>query len=318
MSDRLLFFATDVHGSERCFRKWLNAAEGYGADLLVLGGDLTGKVIVPVHRANGGFVSRWHDADHHLDGPDALADFERQVADSGGYTWVCDPDEAAETFADDAATEHLFATLASERVARWVELAELRLAGGATRAFVIAGNDDPPEVDDALDSGRALENADRRVAWLDDWLPMVSLGDSTPTPWNSPREIDEEQYARDLEGLIGQLEDPRRAVFNLHVPPYDSSLDLAPELDAQLRVRYSAVGEPKLAPVGGKAVRAAIERHQPLVGLHGHVHEGRGRAKIGKTACFNPGSLYQRGVLSGVLLRIAQRKGLRDFTFTSG
>jgi Icc-related predicted phosphoesterase len=318
MRDRLLFFATDVHGSERCFRKWLNAAEGYGADLLVMGGDITGKVVVPVHRANGGFVARWRDADLRLDGADALTGFEREVADAGAYTWLCEPDEATATFADDEATERLFARLAAERAARWVELADRRLAGRDVRAFIIAGNDDPPEVDEALNGGRALANADRRVVWLDDWLPMLSLGDSTPTPWNSPREIPEEEYERELEGLVGQLQDPAAAIFNLHVPPYDSSIDLAPELDEELRVRYSAVGEARVAPVGGKAVRAAIERHQPLVGLHGHVHEGRGRAKIGKTACFNPGSDYQRGVLSGVLLRISPRRGLRDFTFTTG
>ena len=318
MADRLLFFATDVHGSERCFRKWLNAAEGYGADLLVMGGDLTGKVIVPVHPSNGGFVARWQDRDNHLDGKDALAEFERQVADTGAYTWVSDPSEAAETFEDDEATDRLFTRLAAERLEQWVGLADARLAGGDVRAFVIAGNDDPHEVEKALDAGRTLQNADRRITWLDDWLPMLSFGDSTPTPWDSPREIEEDEYERELDKLVAQLEDPRKAVFNLHVPPYDSSLDLAPELDAELRVRYTSVGEPRMAPVGGKAVRAAIERHQPLAGLHGHVHESRGRAKIGKTACFNPGSVYQRGVLSGVLLRISQRKGVRDYTFTTG
>jgi Icc-related predicted phosphoesterase len=318
MADRLLFFATDVHGSERCFRKWLNAAEGYGADLLVMGGDLTGKVIVPVHRSNGGFVARWRDRDNQLDGRDALVEFERLVADTGAYTWVCEREEAAQTFEDEAATERLFTRLAAERIAEWVQLADARLSDGAVRAFIIAGNDDPHEVDEALDAGRALQNADHRITWLDDWLPMLSLGDSTPTPWNSPREIDEDEYERELDQLVAQLDDPRTAVFNLHVPPYDSSIDLAPELDAELRVRYTSVGEPRMAPVGGKAVRAAIERHQPLVGLHGHVHEARGRAKIGQTACFNPGSVYQRGVLSGVLLRISQRKGVRDYTFTNG
>ena len=147
---------------------------------------------------------------------------------------------------------------------------------------------------------------------------MLSLGDSTPTPWDSPREIDEEEYGKVLEQLAAELDVPEGAIFNLHVPPYDSTLDLAPELDEELRVRYSVTGEPKHAPVGARAVRDAIERYQPLAGLHGHVHESRGRAKIGRTVCFNPGSDYQQGVLRGVLLRLSPNRGIRDFTFTTG
>jgi len=161
-------------------------------------------------------------------------------------------------------------------------------------------------------------NADRRVVWLDDWLPMASFGDSTPTPWDSPRELPEDEYEREVELLVSGLDDFERAIFNLHVPPYDSALDLAPELDDELRVRYTVAGDARTAPVGGKAVREAIERYQPLVGLHGHVHEGRGRARIGRTICFNPGSDYQQGVLRGVLLRLSSKRGVRDFTFTTG
>lgn len=318
MADRFVFFATDIHGSERCFRKWLNAAEGYGADVLVLGGDITGKVIVPVQRRNGGHVARWRDREHSLVTREELAAFERAVADAGAYAWRAEPDEAEATFADDEASERLFSRLATERVSRWVELAEERLAGNTTQAYVIAGNDDPYEVDEVLGGGGPLVNADGRVVWIDDWLPMLSLGDSTPTPWDSPREISEEEYASRVSRLAEELDSAAPAIFNLHVPPFDSTLDLAPELDEQLHVRYTLAGEPRQVPVGGKSVRTAIERYQPLVGLHGHVHEGRGRAKIGRTVCFNPGSDYQQGVLRGVLLRLSPRRGVRDFTFTTG
>jgi Icc-related predicted phosphoesterase len=73
-----------------------------------------------------------------------------------------------------------------------------------------------------------------------------------------------------------------------------------------------------MQPVGSLAVREAIERHQPLMGLHGHVHDSCGRAKIGRTVCFNPGSSYQQGVLQGVLVRVDQRRGVRDYTLTTG
>ena len=319
MADAFVFFATDIHGSERCFRKWLNAAAGYDAGVLVLGGDITGKVIVPVHARNGGHVASWRGVEHRLEGASALADFERAVADAGAYAWHAERDEAAATFADDEASERLFARVAADRLARWVALADERLGSTDVKAYVIAGNDDPYEVDAALASGRSLVNADGRVVWIEDWLPMLSLGESTPTPWNSPREVSEEEYARRVSRLADELDDDsRRAIFNLHVPPYDSALDLAPELDEELRIRYTVAGEPRQAPVGGRSARAAIERYRPLVGLHGHVHEGRGRAKIGRTVCFNPGSDYQQGVLRGVLLRISPKRGVRDFTFTTG
>lgn len=316
--DILLFFATDIHGSEACFRKWLNAAEGYGADVLVMGGDLTGKVVVPFHRRNGVWEARWRDDEVRLESEQEVAAFCRRVADAGAYAWEADPEEAAGTLADDEAADRLFARLASERVADWVELAEERLAARAGRAFIIAGNDDPPDVDDSLRRARALVHCDRRVVWIEDWLPMLSLGDSTPTPWNSPRELPEAEYEQALAGLLGQVGEPERAVFNLHLPPYGTPLDVAPELDEELRVRYSAVGEVRQVSVGGRAVRTAIERHQPLLGLHGHVHESRGRAKIGRTVCFNPGSEYGQGVLRGVLVRISPKRGVRDYVFTSG
>ena len=315
--DRLLFFATDIHGSEACFRKWLAAARAYGADTLVMGGDLTGKVIVPVHPRNGHHVARFRGEERQLETAAELETFTRKVADAGGYVWHAEPDEAERAFADDEASERLFARLTAERVRQWVDLAEQRL-GDDVQAFIIPGNDDAPEVDAELERGQRLRNAEERVTWLDDWLPMVSYGDSTPTPWDSPREVSEEEYERRVEALIGQLEDPRSAVLNLHVPPRDSQLDLAPALDEERRVRYSAAGEMLLAPVGGRGVRACIERHEPLLGLHGHVHEGRGRAKIGRTMCFNPGSDYQTGVLRGVLVRISPRKGVRDYAFTTG
>jgi len=315
--DRLLFFATDIHGSEACFRKWLAAARAYKADTLVMGGDLTGKVIVPVHPRNGHHVARFRGAEHRLESKAELEAFTRTVADAGGYVWHAELDEAEQVLANDEATERLFVRLAAERVRQWVDLAEERLADDV-QAFIIPGNDDAPEVDAELERGQRLRNAEQRVTWLDEWLPMVSYGDATPTPWDSPREVSEEEYERRVEALIGQLEDARAAVLNLHVPPHGSQLDLAPALDEEHRVRYSAAGEMLLAPVGGHSVRALIERHEPLLGLHGHVHEGRGRAKIGRTVCFNPGSDYQQGVLRGVLVRLSPRKGVRDYTFTTG
>ena len=188
----------------------------------------------------------------------------------------------------------------------------------SVQAFVIAGNDDAAEVDLALAGGTRMQLAEGRVTWIDDWLPMISYGDSTPTPWDSPREVSEETYGAHLDALIDELDDVSHAIFNLHVPPHDTQLDMAPALDEQLRVRYSTAGDMMMAPVGSRAVRERIEREQPLLTLHGHVHESRGRVKLGRTVCFNPGSDYQQGILRGVLVRASARKGVRDYAFTTG
>jgi uncharacterized protein len=315
--ERLLFFATDLHGSEACFRKFLSAGRVYGADTLIMGGDITGKVIVPVHPAPHGHVARWCDVDHELATAAELGAFVRAVADAGGYAWPAERDEAAATFADDAASEALFTRLAAERVRAWVRLADERLADGV-QGFAIPGNDDAAEVDVALAGGERLRAADGTVAWLDDWLPMISYGDSTPTPWDSPREVTEEAYTARLDELIAKLDRPADGIFNLHAPPYDTSLDLAPLLDAGLRVRYTAAGEMLMGPVGSHAVRAAIERAQPVASLHGHVHESRGRARLGRTVCFNPGSDYRSGVLRGVLVKVSRKRGVAAYAFTAG
>jgi uncharacterized protein len=315
--DPLIFFATDIHGSEVCFRKWLSAGPAYGADVIVMGGDLTGKVIVPLHRIGGRFHARWRETDLVLDTDAEVAAFRRQVADAGAYIWDADPDEAAAVFADEDATDALFARMTTERIEEWVELADTRITNG-TKAFIIAGNDDVPEVDEALGRGVQMQLADCRVVRLDDWLPMVSLGDSTPTPWDSPRELTEEQYADKLDSLLGDLDDIEGSVWNLHVPPYASTLDDAPALDDKRNVQYTVAGDTKFAPVGSQAVRRAIESRQPMLGLHGHVHEARGRIKIGRTVCFNPGSSYQQGILLGVLVRVSEKRGVKDYTLTTG
>jgi Icc-related predicted phosphoesterase len=148
-----------------------------------------------------------------------------------------------------------------------------------------------------------------------DGYTMVSLGYSNVTPFDSPRELEEDELYRRVEALAGEVDDLSRCIFNLHVPPYASQLDTAPALDEQLRVVTTA-GQPKLVPVGSTAVRELIERFQPLVALHGHVHESRAATRIGRTLCINPGSDYHTGRISGVLVHL---KGDRaDYQFVVG
>jgi Icc-related predicted phosphoesterase len=311
-----LFFVTDLHGSDVCFRKFLNAAKAYEADVLVLGGDVCGKHIVPV-------IARG--MEHHADlfgeqlvarSDEELKQLVKRVRDAASYPYVCGPDEWEEITSDEADMEALFVRLSVESMSRWIELAEERLAGTGVRCLIGAGNDDPPEIDAVLAESTFVENPDWRVVELDGFS-MLSVCDSNPTPWNSPRELSEEEYHRRVTELAETVDDHVRSIFNLHVPPYDSSLDTAPVIDAELRVQYAGA-EVRMGPVGSTAVREVIERFQPLVGLHGHVHESQGATRLGRSLCLNPGSAYEKGSLRGVLVQLGGRKGVRSYQFTVG
>jgi uncharacterized protein len=299
-----LFYASDIHGSEKCFLKFINAARFYGAGVLVLGGDLTGKVVVPLVRQGAGrWTARFQGEQQAIEGDEALREFEKRVRFNGFYPVVLDPDEHRAALSDPALRDELFREVVSASVARWVQLADERLRGSGVRLIAYPGNDDEPWVDEALAASAVIENADGRVVDLGDH-ELVGMGWANVTPFNSPRELPETELEARLEALIATVKAPRRAIFALHCPPVNSGLDMAPKLrrrDGELRV-VAAAGHTVLEPVGSLAVRNVIERHQPLLGAHGHVHESRAVAKVGRSLCFNPGSEYSEGVLRGALV----------------
>src|SRR5256885_8284145 len=98
--------------------------------------------------------------------------------------------------------------------------------------------------------------------------------------------------------MASKLADPSRAIFNLHCPPYNSGLDEAPAIDADLRLLH---GGRALRPVGSTAARAAIHSYQPPLSLHGHIHESKGAVKLGKTPAINPSSDYEEGMLMAAI-----------------
>lgn len=299
-----LFYASDIHGSEKCFLKFVNAARFYGTQVLVLGGDLTGKVLVPLVRQGGGrYVARFQGEVQTVQGGDDLRELEKRIRFNGFYPVVLDPDEHEAAAADAALRDELFRTVVSASVARWVEIADERLRGTGVRLIAYPGNDDEPWVDAVLAGSSVIENADGRVVDLGDH-ELVGMGWANVTPFNSPRELPEAELEARLEGAIAAMRAPERGIFALHCPPVNTGLDMAPKLrlrDGELQVVATA-GHTVMEPVGSVAVRNVIERHQPLLGAHGHVHESRAVARVGRSLCFNPGSEYSEGVLRGALV----------------
>ena len=307
-----IFFATDLHGSETCFRKFVAAAGFYGADLLVLGGDLTGKLVVPLVSQPDGRYEAWVHGRRRLLDSDGAAELERQARVAGSYTRRMTAEEHQHLEASPDAVEELFAELMTETLRRWLRHANERLAGSEVRILTAPGNDDPWLVDDVL-----REHGGERVALVEGEIvevapghELLTTGWTNKTPWNTPREYPEEAIAQRLDDLAAGLANPAGALFNIHVPPYDSRLDTAPLLGQDLKVRTSMGGE-VTAPVGSTAVRDAIERHQPLVSLHGHIHESGGTARLGRTLAVNAGSEYGEGVLRGVLVTVGGGKVVR-------
>ena len=306
-----LYYASDIHGSEVLWRKFLSAAAGYGARVLVMGGDVTGKVVVPlVERPEGVEVELFGERRLLTDG-DAIEEMEHRIRANGMY-----PHRMTAAEVEDVAglpeqdREQWFGDVMRRTFDRWLALADERL-DDEIRCFVMPGNDDPPGVDDAIESAAKVEACDDRVVEFDGYS-MLSLGYSNLTPFDSPRELDEDELYRRISALAEQVPDPERAIYNLHVPPHDSTLDTAAALDDGLEVVMSG-SAPKMVPVGSTAVREAIERFQPMLSLHGHVHESAGATRIGRTLCINPGSDYHTGRISGCLLQLRDADARHQF-----
>lgn len=311
-----LFFATDIHGSEICWKKFLNAGKFYGADVLVLGGDMTGKALVPITQlADGTFRASLLQQEFMLRNEDEVRDMERRVGSRGYYPFRTTVEQIAEFKDDPIKLDAFFNEQILRVVEQWMVLADQRLVGTGIRCYVCPGNDDAPEIDQVVARSSLVQLSEGRQVELGDGFTMFSTGWANITPWKTFREASEPELAERIEAMIPRGVDMRRAVFNFHCPPYGSNLDEAPEITEDLHVKDAGRS---LIPVGSTAVRDAIKRHQPLLSLHGHIHEGKGTARIGKTLAINAGSLYEQGVLQGAVVDLDTRKGLRSYTLTTG
>jgi len=308
-----IFFATDLHGSEMCWRKFLNAGRFYDAEILICGGDMTGKAIVPIVRENGQFTLTMG-GEHQTVSAEQVGEVESQIRRKGYYPLQMTPERLQELDQDAAKRADTFRQVMLDGVDRWMNMAAEKLRGTGARCFVCPGNDDEMEVDDVIKRSDFVELGEGRMVEIDGYT-MISTGWSNPTPWKTHREEPEDKLAERLEAMASQVKDPTRAIFNLHCPPYNSGLDEAPAIDADLRLLH---GGRALRPVGSTAVREVIERHQPLLSLHGHIHESKGAVKIGKTLSINPGSAYEEGMLMGAIVQLDPKKGIKSYQLVNG
>jgi uncharacterized protein len=300
-----IFFATDIHGSEVCWRKFLNSAAFYKADLVVLGGDVTGKAMVPVTSHNGYWQVTVRGQSYRLETREELEAMLTRIRNSGFYPAMVTPDELQHLSQEEGAVDRRFTTEMISSLDRWLDMADGKLKGGQIPCILNGGNDDIWEIDDVIDQSPCVTFGEGKALDLDGFH-LISMGWTNPTPWDTFREAPEDELAAKIEAIAAQVPDMERTIFNFHAPPYGTGLDDAPALDANLRPTH---GGAVMKPVGSTAVRDAIKKHQPLLSVHGHIHESRGIKRMGRTMAINPGSVYGDGVLQGAVIDLDPKKG---------
>jgi Icc-related predicted phosphoesterase len=307
-----IFFVSDIHGSNTCYRKFLNALKIYDVDVGILLGDLTGKVLIPlVTKPLGGWETTLMGHYTPVETQEELDKLKKTI-EMMGYYWVEQtPDEFRGYKADPNKVNELFKQLMLKRLQEWITLADERLKGTNYKIYMAPGNDDHFEVDKVIEDSEVIVNCNNKNVMVSDH-EMITFCWANPTPWNTPREKPDEELEPMLEELIGTVKDKPNAIFNFHVPPYGYALDLAPELTKDL-----IQAADRKIHVGSHAVAKMIQKYQPLLGLHGHIHESRGAQKLKRTLIINPGSEYSEGILKGAVIVLEKGK-VKDYIFTSG
>jgi uncharacterized protein len=301
-----VFFATDIHGSEICWRKFLNAAAFYKADMVILGGDVTGKVMVPITTTSPGHWEVSFGGQRvQLSTQAELDDMKRRIRDRGYYPAVMTLDELDALNEEDGSVDRRFTQEMTKGLEMWLDMADGKLRGGEIPCILNGGNDDIWEIDDIIEQSPCVSFAESKILDIGGFY-LASMGWTNPTPWNTFREAPEDVLATKIDAIVSSIPDMNRAVFNFHAPPYGTGLDEAPALDETMRPIH---GGAVMKPVGSVAVREAILKYRPALSLHGHIHESKGVRKLGGTLAMNPGSSYTDGVLQGAVLDLNEKKG---------
>lgn len=300
-----VFFSADVHGSELVWRRWLTVPRHFKADIIILAGDLTGKSIIPIVAKEDGTCScRAFGRLHNAEDEKGLNKIKEDLRRHGSYPYVCSLKEVEELQKNPRRVEELFEKLMVEGVERWIKMLDEKIPK-ETKAIVMPGNDDIFEIDGVINKSERVINPLGKVISLCFDYELISLDYCNPTPWDSPRECSEDELWKKLKKLAGMVEGNwDKVVCNFHCPPYGTRLDIALKLK-NLRPVYTR-GEPEREHVGSKSIQRFMKEYQPLIGLHGHIHECPAYDHIGKTVVLNPGSEYDAGILRGFIVEFTK------------
>jgi Icc-related predicted phosphoesterase len=299
-----ILFASDLHGSNAFFRKLMSAALQYQANIIIVGGDVTGKAMIPIiHQGKGRYEGYLFNVKEEPSTPEELERFKQRISNVGFYPIVLEKDEAEDLEAHPDKMARRFEQEMVVRVREWLTEYEEKLVPKGITLYFMPGNDDPYVIDSVIAEFQHVRNPDGQVFWLDEHHEFAGISNANMTPWKCARDVEEDVLAERLEKLASQLSHPERAVLAIHVPPYDSQIDVCPELDENLKIKTMG-GQVLMKPVGSTSVRKFIETVQPMLTLHGHIHEAAGHIRIGRTLAINPGSEYAEGIMKAAIINL--------------
>ncbi len=327
-----ILLVSDLHGSSVVYGKLSNAIKFYKADVVVFAGDLTGKALVPIIRDDGSFslgsgVSKYLVnvfGDVKAVGDKDLDKVVKDLRGRGYYPLVTDKAGYEELASNRDRVRETFIKLMINALEEDLGKVVTRYREAGVKLLIMPGNDDYPEIADYVrkQASDVLVPIDEDVVELNGYY-FLGFGYSTPTPWNTPREVSEEELRARVERLIGNVDQSRlsRLIMVIHDPPYNTLIDQAYQLSKDFKPMIRG-GEFLRTHVGSKSVRALIEEYSPLMGMHGHIHEAPGidyvKSNTGaKVPVINAGSEYSEGVLRAAYLIIEDNK-LKNYFLIRG
>jgi len=305
-----LMYVADAHGNELILRKAVGACREHKVDVLIIGGDLTGKVIVPIIDKGDRYEASFRGNKFIAKSKDDLERVMNEIRYRAAYPVVLTQGEVQEIKEDPAKLDKLFKDVTIEETKHLIGVLEEIV--GDIITIMTPGNDDIFEIDDVLKQSNKIIYPLERVVELPLGYQVISMDYTTETPWNTPREVSDSKLWKKLEKEAKRVSVPwNKVICNFHEPPYGTTIDLAPKLDENLQPIYK-LGELETQHVGSRSVYKFMEKYQPLLGLHGHIHESPGYDRIKKTLVFNPGSEYQYGELKALIIDL-DRDGISNW-----
>jgi Icc-related predicted phosphoesterase len=283
-----------------------------------LGSGFTSKDLIPIiHQKDGTYSLDFQDNHIVLKKLEEVSNLEKLISDAGRCPVRIDQNQYDELRTDAAQlsgwTSETLDRLMAERLGMWMDFADMKLANSDIDCYVCPGDDDNFIVDEVIRESKSVSNIDGKVLKIDGGYELLGSGWSI-TRRKAFRGCSEEDLSIKLTEIIDKLNNPASSIFAFHCPPLSSGLDDA--LDLETHPNQKLCGK-ITKPLGSVAVRKAIEKYQPLLGLHGHVHESRKATSIGRTLCINPGSIYEEGTLQGAVIDLDGER-IRSYYMTSG
>ncbi len=303
-----ILYGSDFHGSDAVFRKFPAAGIQYKVNALMVGGDVTGKAMIPIVDQGGGhYEAELFGAKKKASNADELQSVKKSISQVGFYPIVLEPEEAAELESDPKKMGIRFEKEMAQRIREWMKLADEKLTPQKITLYFMCGNDDLYSMDDVIGEFKSIRNPDMRHFELDGGYEVVGLSNANLTPGLCARDIDEPELTEKLDKLGGMIQNAEHTVCMLHVPPLGSGLDTCPDLDKNLKI-ITQGGQVVMKSAGSSAVKAFIEKVQPMLTLHGHIHESPGHIRNGRTLMINAGSEYAEGIMKAAIVNLENGK----------